>query len=55
MKTLLLSLAVLLMPACMSAQDHTDAFTIRIKGMRCEECAHKVKTRLLKEKGVESL
>jgi copper ion binding protein len=39
----------------MSAQDHTDAFTIRIKGMRCEECAHKVKTRLLKEKGVESL
>jgi len=55
MKTLILFFAALLMPAYLSAQDNTDSFTIRIKGMRCEECAHKVKNRLLKEDGVERL
>ncbi|MCR5271192.1 MAG: cation transporter [Prevotella sp.] len=55
MKTLMLFLAALLMPAYLSAQDNTDSFTIRIKTMSGEECAHKVKNRLLKEDGVERL
>jgi len=55
MRTIILLFAALLMPACMSAQDNSDSFTIRIKGMRCEECAHKVKNRLLQENGVEKL
>lgn len=32
-----------------------DSVTVRIKGMRCEECAHKVMTRVLEVKGVDDI
>ena len=32
-----------------------DTLTVRIKGMRCEECAHKVKTVLRKDAGVSGI
>ena len=49
-KTLLLAVALLQMTGAMAAG--TDTLTVRIKGMRCEECAHKVKTVLRKDQGV---
>ena len=37
------------------AMAQTDTVTVRIKGMRCEECAHKVNTVLHKLNGVGSI
>lgn len=37
------------------ATNVTDTLTVRIKGMRCEECAHKVGTLLKKDKAVGHL
>jgi copper ion binding protein len=50
MKKLILSL--LLAAMCSGAAQASDTLTVRIKGMRCEECAHKVKTALRKIDGV---
>ncbi len=33
----------------------TDSLTIRIKGMRCDDCAHKIMNRLTQLKGVEDI
>lgn len=38
--------------AAMLTASAADTLTVRIKGMRCEECAHKVKTVLRKDAGV---
>ena len=35
--------------------DTSDTLTVRIKGMRCGECAHKVKTALRQDKGVGNI
>lgn len=35
--------------------DDTDTLTVRIKGMRCEECAHKVKTVVKRLPGIEGI
>ena len=47
------AIASLLMDAAM-AMGVTDTLTVRIKAMRCEECAHKVNIALGKDKGVLS-
>jgi len=51
-KTLLLLMALCLATAG-SAAGTADTLTVRIKGMRCEECAHKVKDVLGKVAGFE--
>ncbi len=38
--------------AMLSAASASDTLTVRIKGMRCGECAHKVKTVLRQDKGI---
>ncbi len=47
-KLVLLALAT----ATITTASAADTLTVRIKGMRCEECAHKVKTVLRKDAGV---
>ena len=47
---------MLLAVICLSqAVSAADTLTVRIKGMRCEECAHKVKTVLGKIEGIEKI
>ena len=41
--------------ACCVTATAADTLTVRIKGMRCGECAHKVKTALRKIDGVGSI
>lgn len=41
--------------ATTAANAATDTLTVRIKGMRCEECAHKVKNVLRKDAGVGTI
>jgi len=53
MKKLLLLLAIVCLSQAANAA--TDTLTVRIKGMRCEECAHKVKTVLGKLDGIEKV
>ena len=36
----------------LSTASASDTLTVRIKGMRCGECAHKVKTALRQDKGI---
>ena len=43
------------MTITMQAVTTTDTITVRIKGMRCEECAHKVNTVLHKLNGVKGI
>ena len=43
------------MTIAMQAATATDTITVRIKGMRCEECAHKVNTVLHKVNGVKGI
>jgi copper ion binding protein len=50
MKKLICSL--LLTAVFSAAAQASDTLTVRIKGMRCEECAHKVKNVLRKDTGV---
>ena len=50
LKTLTLCFVSLLSMSAMAA--NSDTLTIRIKGMRCGECAHKVKNALRQNKGV---
>lgn len=52
-KTLTLAITLLLSMGAMAA--NTDTLTVRIKGMRCGECAHKVKNVLRKDKGVGAI
>ena len=54
MKTLATMALLLLSSMGMSAAT-VDTLTVRVKGMRCAECAHKVKTALRKDAGVGAL
>ncbi len=54
MKKVILAAMVLLTSLGAAAQQ-TDTITIRVKGMRCDECGHKVKTALRKDPGVGAL
>ena len=53
MKKVLLLAATMLTTIVMTAANETIVF--RVKGMRCEDCAHKVTTLLTKIPGVEGL
>lgn len=53
MKTLFLTAFLLLTNNILMAQ--TDSITVRIKGMRCEECAHKVKTVVKRLPGIDGI
>ena len=52
-KTLLLAASLLFTMGAMAA--NTDTLTVRIKGMRCGDCAHKVKNALRQDKGVGNI
>lgn len=41
--------------AGMATAQPLDTLTVRIKGMRCDECAHKVMTRVLENEGVADI
>lgn len=51
----LLFLFVLVLATTAQATVQNDTLVVRIKGMRCEECAHKVNTVLRQLDGVESI
>lgn len=51
MKAVALVAVMVLGGHAVSAQD-IDTITVRIKGMRCDECAHKVMTKVMENKGV---
>lgn len=51
---MLLGLALVLTTLGLQAQN-IDTLTVRIKGMRCEECAHKVKNVVKKLPGIEGI
>lgn len=56
MNRLFLILATLFFPSLLAlAGVETDTLVMRLKGMRCEECAHKVGTRLRQIEGVQKL
>lgn len=55
MRKQLLLLAGMFMALAMHAANETDTLVVRIKGMRCEDCAHKVNTVLRAMQGVESV
>ena len=50
-----MTLAVVMCFLCTAAHAQIDTLTVRIKGMRCEECAHKVKNVVKKGPGIESI
>ena len=52
-KILLLAFALLQMTGGSAA--NSDTLTVRIRGMRCGECAHKVKTALRQDNGVKGI
>ena len=54
MKKILLLTVALFQMAGLSASSH-DTLTVRIRGMRCGECAHKVKTALRQDSGVKGI
>lgn len=54
MKRILTAIALMLTTLGMQAQQ-TDTLTVRIKGMRCGECAHKVKNVVKKGPGIEGI
>lgn len=51
-KTLFMTIGCWLLAVGNLQGANIDTLTVRIKGMRCEECAHKVKTVLRKDQGV---
>jgi len=56
MKKLIISLAIALLQFGSSAiAADSDTLTVRIKAMRCDDCAHKVMTALTKNSGVEDV
>ncbi len=51
-------LSILLLLTVWSASavaQQSDTLTVRIKGMRCDECAHKVMTKVMENKGVDDI
>jgi copper ion binding protein len=54
-KTVLIIMALLLTIQWGAMAHTTDTLTVRIKGMRCEECAHKVKNALKKGSGIQDI
>jgi copper chaperone CopZ len=52
MKSIILSLFGLVLCATVSIAQPLDTVTVRIKGMRCDDCAHKVMNKVLENKGV---
>lgn len=48
-------LLTLLAAGMLSTASASDTLTVRIKGMRCDECVHKVKNTLRRDKGVGSI
>lgn len=54
MKRILFSLTFVLITLGLQAQT-IDTLTVRIKGMRCEECAHKVKNVVKQLQGIEGI
>ena len=54
-KTVLIIMALLLTIQWGAMAHTTDTLTVRIKGMRCEECAHKVKNALKKGPGIQGI
>lgn len=55
MKKVTFLLAALFCTLFASAANETDTMIVRIKAMRCEDCAHKVNVALHKDEGVEGL
>ena len=55
MRKIFFLLAAELCPLLAGAANETDTMTVRIKAMRCEDCAHKVSMALRKNEGVEGL
>lgn len=53
MKKLLTMIAAMLLPITMMSAN--EKITVRIKGMRCEECAHKVTSVVKKLNGIEAM
>lgn len=54
-KTITAMMGALLVTLSGMGATATDTLTVRIKGMRCEECAHKVGNVLRKDQGVDKL
>lgn len=55
MKKTVLFLAALCLSLGMRAADDSDTLTVRVDGMHCDHCAHKVKTLLKKSEGVDKV
>ncbi|KXB46994.1 heavy metal-associated domain protein [Bacteroidales bacterium KA00344] len=55
MKSFFLSLLGLVLCALPSMAQPLDTITVRIKGMRCDDCAHKVMNKVLENKGVADI
>lgn len=51
----LLVISLLMLMTAPMAMAQSDSITVRIKGMRCEECAHKVKNVVKKLPGIEGI
>ena len=55
MNRLFVILSVLIMSCSSMLADPVDTLVVRIKGMRCEECAHKVNKLLRQKGGIENI
>jgi copper ion binding protein len=55
MKNLFLLIAVWMLTAASFAVNTNDSLVVRIKGMRCEECAHKVSNVVRKNPGIDHI
>ena len=55
MKKLLMVMALVLASQTGAVAQNTDTLTVRIKGMRCEECAHKVKNAVKQLPGIDGI
>ena len=55
MKKLIMGMALMLAAQTGAIAQNADTLTVRIKGMRCEECAHKVKTAVKQLPGIEGI
>lgn len=55
MRRLFLAVAVSLVAAASAFAESNDSIQVRIKGMRCDDCAHKIYERLTKIKGVNDI
>ncbi len=47
--------ALFMAQLAIAASDTNEKLVVRVKGMRCEECAHKVRTVLQKNEGIEAI